>query len=105
MIALEEHQHAIMAYLHQQYEEKKGLLSFADFMNIALYAPGLGYYSAGKIKIGQQGDFVTAPEISPLFFRSAWRINVNNSFILFLTPPFLSWEPERVRWQRKLFCL
>ena len=67
MIALEEHQHAIMAYLHQQYEEKKGLLSFADFMNIALYAPGLGYYSAGKIKIGQQGDFVTAPEISPLF--------------------------------------
>lgn len=44
-----------------------GPISFHDFMAMALYAPGLGYYSAGALKIGQQGDFVTAPEISPLF--------------------------------------
>ena len=44
-----------------------GKISFADYMNKALYAPGLGYYSAGLKKFGKQGDFITAPEISPLF--------------------------------------
>lgn len=44
-----------------------GPLDFARFMQLALYAPGLGYYSAGNIKFGKDGDFVTAPEISPLF--------------------------------------
>lgn len=44
-----------------------GAISFAHFMQLALYAPGLGYYSAGAQKFGRQGDFVTAPEISPLF--------------------------------------
>jgi len=38
-------------------------------MDLALYAPGLGYYSAGSIKIGPGGDFVTAPEVSDLFSR------------------------------------
>src|SRR5438034_9159155 len=36
-------------------------------MELALYAPGLGYYSAGARKLGKAGDFVTAPEISPLY--------------------------------------
>jgi len=36
-------------------------------MNLALYAPGMGYYSSGAAKLGSAGDFVTAPEISPLF--------------------------------------
>ncbi len=44
-----------------------GNLSFAQFMEMALYEPGLGYYSAGSVKFGSQGDFVTAPEISPFF--------------------------------------
>lgn len=44
-----------------------GWLSFADYMQLALYAPGLGYYAAGAGKFGGAGDFVTAPEISPLF--------------------------------------
>lgn len=44
-----------------------GWLSFEEFMELALYAPGLGYYSAGARKFGPSGDFVTAPEISPLF--------------------------------------
>lgn len=64
---LQEHQAALFAYLKTIYQQQKGLLSFADFMNIALYAPGLGYYSAGSIKFGAEGDFVTAPEISSLF--------------------------------------
>jgi SAM-dependent MidA family methyltransferase len=46
-----------------------GWLSFAEFMQYALYAPGLGYYSAGSQKFGESGDFITAPEISPLFSR------------------------------------
>ena len=44
-----------------------GSISFAEFMQHALYAPGLGYYTAGMKKFGAGGDFVTAPEISPLF--------------------------------------
>ncbi len=45
-------------------------MSFARYMEMALYAPGLGYYVAGAVKLGSQGDFVTAPEISPLFGRT-----------------------------------
>jgi SAM-dependent MidA family methyltransferase len=46
-----------------------GWLSFERFMELALYAPGLGYYSAGSVKLGAGGDFVTAPEVSELFSR------------------------------------
>lgn len=44
-----------------------GSLSFADFMDACLYAPGMGYYAAGSTKFGAAGDFVTAPLISSLF--------------------------------------
>ena len=44
-----------------------GKITFADYMHTCLYQPGLGYYSAGLSKFGATGDFVTAPEISPLF--------------------------------------
>jgi SAM-dependent MidA family methyltransferase len=44
-----------------------GAIPFARFMNLALYAPGFGYYSAGKHKFGAAGDFVTAPELGPVF--------------------------------------
>jgi SAM-dependent MidA family methyltransferase len=47
----------------------KGALPFDRFMELALYAPGLGYYAAGASKMGPDGDFVTAPELSPLFGR------------------------------------
>ncbi|HEX7952803.1 MAG TPA: SAM-dependent methyltransferase [Burkholderiales bacterium] len=47
-----------------------GWIDFARFMERALYAPGLGYYVAGATKLGDEGDFVTAPEISPLFGRA-----------------------------------
>lgn len=45
----------------------RGWIPFARYMELALYAPGLGYYSAGARKFGAEGDFVTAPEITPLF--------------------------------------
>ena len=44
-----------------------GWIDFSRFMALALYAPGLGYYSAGSAKLGSGGDFVTAPEMTPLF--------------------------------------
>ncbi len=47
----------------------EGSISFAEFMELALYAPGLGYYAAGAHKLGAGGDFVTAPELSPVFGR------------------------------------
>ncbi|MGA2187950.1 MAG: SAM-dependent methyltransferase [Steroidobacteraceae bacterium] len=47
--------------------EAGGWISFERFMELALYAPGLGYYSAGALKLGRDGDFTTAPEISSLF--------------------------------------
>lgn len=48
-------------------DESGGRIGFARFMELALFAPGLGYYSAGSRKFGEAGDFVTAPEISSLF--------------------------------------
>jgi SAM-dependent MidA family methyltransferase len=44
-----------------------GDISFAEYMRMALYEPGLGYYSAGASKFGESGDFITAPEVSSLF--------------------------------------
>ncbi|MFT3763654.1 MAG: class I SAM-dependent methyltransferase [Pseudoxanthomonas sp.] len=44
-----------------------GSIPFSRFMERCLYAPGLGYYSAGSAKFGEAGDFVTAPELGPLF--------------------------------------
>jgi len=45
----------------------KGPISFARYMQLALYTPGLGYYSSGQQKFGATGDFITAPECSALF--------------------------------------
>ena len=47
--------------------EQGGSIPFSRFMELALYAPGLGYYSAGATKFGPAGDFVTAPELGPVF--------------------------------------
>jgi SAM-dependent MidA family methyltransferase len=57
----------------QEIERAGGWLSFARYMELALYAPGLGYYMAGARRLGRDGDFVTAPEISRLFGRTLAR--------------------------------
>lgn len=67
------HSHRLAAAIQAEIEASGGWLDFARFMERALYAPGLGYYSAGSRKIGAEGDFVTAPEISPLFGRALAR--------------------------------
>jgi SAM-dependent MidA family methyltransferase len=65
----QQHSAAVAARLREAVTAAGGWLSFEHFMELALYAPGLGYYSAGSAKIGSGGDFVTAPEISDLFSR------------------------------------
>ena len=54
--------------------DEGGWISFADYMDLVLYAPGLGYYSAGAQKFGPAGDFVTAPGLGSLFARSLARV-------------------------------
>ncbi|MFM9912613.1 MAG: class I SAM-dependent methyltransferase [Methylophilaceae bacterium] len=67
------HSQQLTAFINDEIRATGAWLSFARFMELALYAPGLGYYSAGLEKFGEGGDFVTAPEISPLFGRTLAR--------------------------------
>ncbi len=57
----------VQAMLRERIQAAGGWLPFEDWMQAALYAPGLGYYSAGSGKFGGQGDFITAPEAGHLF--------------------------------------
>ncbi len=61
------HTHACALMLRAEIAKANGWLSFARFMELALYASGFGYYAVGTRKFGADGDFVTAPEISSLF--------------------------------------
>ncbi len=63
------HSERLRACIVAEIQAQGGRIPFARFMELALYAPGLGYYSAGARKFGAAGDFVTAPELSPLFAR------------------------------------
>lgn len=61
------HSARLVALIRQTIHDAGGWISFAQFMDLALHAPGLGYYSAGMHKFGSDGDFVTAPELGALF--------------------------------------
>lgn len=59
----------VAGHIREFIRDHGGVIGFDAFMRLALYAPGLGYYSAGATKLGAAGDFVTAPEVSSLFSR------------------------------------
>jgi len=61
------HSQTLARLIKEEIQAQNGQISFAKYMEMALYTPGLGYYAAGKSKLGSKGDFTTAPEISPLF--------------------------------------
>jgi SAM-dependent MidA family methyltransferase len=67
----DEHEHSgrLAALIRNEIVAAGGALDFSRYMDLALYAPGLGYYSAGAAKFGAQGDFVTAPELGAVFAR------------------------------------
>lgn len=61
------HSERLVAHVRAEIERSGGWIPFARYMELVLYAPGLGYYMAGARKLGPEGDFVTAPELGPLF--------------------------------------
>ena len=61
------HSERLQALIRSEIQSAGGAIPFWRFMELALYAPGLGYYSAGATKFGAAGDFITAPELGPLF--------------------------------------
>jgi SAM-dependent MidA family methyltransferase len=63
------HSHELAERIANEIGEAGGWIPFSQFMELALYTPGYGYYAAGARKIGAAGDFVTAPEITPMFAR------------------------------------
>lgn len=64
---------ALQQVICQQIQENQGWISFADFMQAALYTPNLGYYAGNRQKFGAAGDFVTAPELGSLFAQTMAR--------------------------------
>ena len=67
------HSARLLESIRARIAESGGWLPFAAYMELALYAPGLGYYASGSAKLGASGDFVTAPEMTPLFGRALAR--------------------------------
>lgn len=63
----QQHSDTLLAHIQHTIAQQGGWISFAEYMHLALYTPHLGYYSGDANKFGEGGDFVTAPEISPLF--------------------------------------
>ncbi len=67
------HSNRLREIILQDVSMQGGWIPFSRFMELSLYAPGLGYYTAGSRKFGASGDFVTAPELSSLFGRTLAR--------------------------------
>lgn len=67
------HAALVLQAVRQAITAHGGWLAFDDYLRLVLYAPGLGYYSAGSAKLGRDGDFITAPELSALFGRALAR--------------------------------
>lgn len=63
----QQHSEELIMLIKNEIDQNDGAISFQRYMELTLYAPGLGYYAAGSAKLGEEGDFITAPEISPLF--------------------------------------
>ena len=66
------HSQRASAFLRAQIQGQGGWMPFSQWMHHVLYAPGLGYYAAGSVKLAEatmsiSGDFVTAPQLTPLF--------------------------------------
>ena len=69
-LAARDHSSRVSTMVRGEIVRSGGWITFADYMQMVLYAPGLGYYVAGARKFGGAGDFVTAPETTPLFARA-----------------------------------
>lgn len=70
--------HALESLIRDDIREHHGWIPFVRFMELALYAKDLGYYAGGSVKLGKDGDFTTAPEITPLFGETIARFAVSS---------------------------
>ena len=70
------HSQRLVERIRAELERSGGWIPFHRYMELALYAPGLGYYASGATKLGAAGDFITAPEMTPLFGRTLARFAV-----------------------------
>jgi len=61
------HSEKLTALIRSEITAHASWIPFSRYMELALYAPGLGYYTAGARKLGREGDFTTAPEMTPLY--------------------------------------
>ena len=68
--AARDHSAQLAAIIRNNIVARSGWIDFSEYMELALYTPGMGYYTNGSQKFGEHGDFITAPEISPLFAQS-----------------------------------
>ena len=68
-----EHSQQLLSVIRKAIKDNGGQIGFDQYMAMALYHPGLGYYAAGAQKFGAAGDFITSPEVSPLFAQSLAR--------------------------------
>jgi SAM-dependent MidA family methyltransferase len=68
-LSLTRHSQALKDKIIEKIKQQNSI-SFAEYMNMCLYEPGLGYYSSGTHKFGKEGDFITSPELGDLFAKS-----------------------------------
>jgi SAM-dependent MidA family methyltransferase len=71
------HSQAFVEALRQHIRANNGVIAFSRFMELALYAPGMGYYSAGARKFGAEGDFITSPELGSVFAHCVAQASAN----------------------------
>lgn len=82
----QQHSNRLSAIIAAEIQQQGGRIDFQRFMQMALYQPGFGYYSAGAYKFGAAGDFVTAPLISPAF---SWCLAQQCQQLLTLHNPYI----------------
>lgn len=68
------HSEDVVRHIRDEIRQAGGWIPFTRYMELALYAPGLGYYAGGAAKFGGAGDFITAPELTPLFGQTLARV-------------------------------
>ena len=84
----QQHSDQLLTLIKDKIAIAGGNITFAQYMQLCLYAPGLGYYSAGSHKLGAGGDFTTGPEISSLFSRTVAQ-HINDVFAQLTEPNLL----------------
>ena len=106
-----QHSEQLLTHIFSEIKRHNGKITFAKYMDLALYTPGLVYYSGSMQKFGMKGAFVTAPELSPLFSQCLASqcqeilANIGDGDILEIGPGRGQMAPDlRIRCQNHRHC-